>query len=77
MLEMLKDEADRHCLAIHRYQDDKIKLDEDIKDCNEKAKPITAELKQIEEIEKRISNITKNRAKVEAEYAKSFKFYFS
>lgn len=64
---MVKHEADRFQLEIQKQQEEKVQLDEEINDCKQRSIPMTEQLKQIQETEKRFSNITKHKTMIETQ----------
>lgn len=64
---MVKQESDRMQLEIEKQREEKVNLDKEIKECDEKIVPLKAKFEEIKETEKQFDNITKTIAQYETE----------
>lgn len=73
-LEMVKQDTDRMQLEIEKHQEEKVNLDKEIKECDEKIVPLKVKFEKIKEMEKQFDNITKTKTQLETEYVAPSKY---
>lgn len=64
---MVKQETDRMQLEIEKHQEEKINLNKEIHECDEKIVPLKAEFEEIKKMETQFDSITKTKAQYETE----------